>query len=335
MVQRAPLVIGPSGRVAEIGLDDSLACNANIVGGTLDGVLIGGTNPPFATLGSLTVGGNLVANPFFAVNGTAGSYRQVQFQTAGKRRWTLAATDIAETGANAGSNLELSGFSDTEAYLHSPIGINRGTGLVTLNRGAASTGGSVNGATIGDVTPAAITGTTLALTAARTASFVLAAPTAAAGAPTWRQLAAADVTGLGTLATTNAATPPALGATTPAAVTATTLTSTAYRYSSGATGLSAAGTTQATATAITKTNSVFATVAAGAGAVLPNLPPVTVGGGLTFAEFHVFNAGANALLLYPATGGTINALAANAALSVAAGAAVRGVQNSATNYRLS
>ena len=102
-----------------------------------------------------------------------------------------------------------------------------------------------------------------------------------------------------------------------------------YEYRSGATGLSAAGTTQGTATAISKTNSVFTTVASGAGATLPNLAPVNG----AFAEFTVVNAGANALLLYPASGNTINALAANAALSVAAGTIARGIQLSTTAYR--
>jgi hypothetical protein len=76
-------------------------------------------------------------------------------------------------------------------------------------------------------------------------------------------------------------------------------------------GLSAAGTTQGTATAITKQTNEFTTVAASSGARLPSPEQ---------GEFiFVANAGANALSVYPATGHSINALAANAAFSLAVG----------------
>ncbi|MFM9889624.1 MAG: DUF2793 domain-containing protein [Rickettsiales bacterium] len=80
---------------------------------------------------------------------------------------------------------------------------------------------------------------------------------------------------------------------------------------SNGSGLSAAGTTQATATAITKQTNEFTTVAAGTGCILPSPEQ---------GEFIcVANAGANALAVYPASGHSINALAANAAFSLAAG----------------
>ena len=76
-------------------------------------------------------------------------------------------------------------------------------------------------------------------------------------------------------------------------------------------GLSAAGTTQGTATAITNQTNEFTTVAASSGAILPSPEQ---------GEFiFVANAGANAMNVYPATGHSINALAANAAFSLAAG----------------
>ncbi len=76
-------------------------------------------------------------------------------------------------------------------------------------------------------------------------------------------------------------------------------------------GLSGAGTTQGTATVITKQTNEFTTVAASSGAILP---------GPEQGEFiFVANAGANALNVYPASGHSINALAANAAFSLAAG----------------
>jgi hypothetical protein len=81
-------------------------------------------------------------------------------------------------------------------------------------------------------------------------------------------------------------------------------------FKSIATGISAAGSTQGTATALTKTINIVSTVAASQGARLPS-PEA--------GEFLlVANQGANALSLYPNTGHTINALAANTALSLAA-----------------
>lgn len=80
---------------------------------------------------------------------------------------------------------------------------------------------------------------------------------------------------------------------------------------SNSAGLSGAGTTQGTATAITKQTNEFTTVAASSGARLPSPEQ---------GEFiFVANAGANALSVYPATGHSINALAANAAFSLAVG----------------
>lgn len=76
-------------------------------------------------------------------------------------------------------------------------------------------------------------------------------------------------------------------------------------------GLSGAGTNQGTATAITKQTNEFTTVAASTGARLPSPEQ---------GEFiFVANAGANALAVYPNTGHSINALAANAAFSLAVG----------------
>lgn len=76
-------------------------------------------------------------------------------------------------------------------------------------------------------------------------------------------------------------------------------------------GLSAAGTNQAGATGITKQTNEFTTVAASSGARLPSPEQ---------GEFiFVANSGANALAVYPNTGHSINALAANAAFSLAAG----------------
>lgn len=91
-----------------------------------------------------------------------------------------------------------------------------------------------------------------------------------------------------------------------------------------AVGLTAAGTTQATALALTNSINEFTTVAAGTGGILPTPEP----GEDTF----VANAGANALLIYPPVGGSIDALATNAGFSVPAGTRNIFTATSATKY---
>ena len=75
-------------------------------------------------------------------------------------------------------------------------------------------------------------------------------------------------------------------------------------------GISAAGTTQGTATELTAAVSEITTVAAGAGVVLN----ASLAAG---DEQSVFNAGANAVKVYPPSGFQINALAADAAMLLA------------------
>ena len=77
-----------------------------------------------------------------------------------------------------------------------------------------------------------------------------------------------------------------------------------------ATSVSAAGTTQGTATELTAADSEVTTVAAGSGVVLSS--NLAAGD-----QQSVFNAGANALRVYPPTGMSINALAANAYMTLA------------------
>ena len=74
--------------------------------------------------------------------------------------------------------------------------------------------------------------------------------------------------------------------------------------------VSAAGTTQGTATELTAADSEITTVAAGSGVILNS--NLSAGDQQT-----VFNAGANAVKVYPPSGFKINALATNAAMTLA------------------
>jgi hypothetical protein len=81
----------------------------------------------------VTVGSDTVAHPLL-LDGPAASSRVLGFQTAGLSRWQIVANATPESGANAGSNLDISGFSDTGASLLNPaIRIIRATGNVLIN----------------------------------------------------------------------------------------------------------------------------------------------------------------------------------------------------------
>ena len=75
------------------------------------------------------------------------------------------------------------------------------------------------------------------------------------------------------------------------------------------TSISAAGTTQATATVLLAQDNEVTTVASGAGVVVS--PLFNPG-----EEMTIFNAGANALTVYPRLGLKINALPVNAGFSL-------------------
>jgi hypothetical protein len=73
--------------------------------------------------------------------------------------------------------------------------------------------------------------------------------------------------------------------------------------------LTATGTTQGTALALPGDVNRFTTVGANSGTILPAMNPGDAA--------IIFNGGANALSVYPPTGGQINAVGANTAYSVA------------------
>lgn len=91
------------------------------------------------------------------------------------------------------------------------------------------------------------------------------------------------------------------------------------------TALVAAGTVQADALAITADVNVIGTAAAGTGVRLPT-------GKKIGSRMVIKNRGANTANIFPATGGTVNAGAANAAITVAAAAVVELIQVSTNNW---
>lgn len=143
----------------------------------------------------------------------------------------------------------------------------------------AITGGTINGTSIGATTPSTGAFTTLSTTGALTYGGVTLSN---------------SVTGTGSMVLSSA---PIL----------TTPLFSAETYSTNS-SVSAAGTTQGTGTALTSDYNIVTTVAASAGVVLPT---ATIG-----RRIIVVNKGLNALSVYPASGATIDALSANAAISI-------------------
>jgi hypothetical protein len=91
--------------------------------------------------------------------------------------------------------------------------------------------------------------------------------------------------------------------------------------------LTASGSTQGTALAISDDVNIFTTVAASTGTILPGSTLVSAGDNIL-----VVNYGANALTVYPPTGGKINNGSANAGVSVAANKNAEFVCINGTDY---
>ncbi len=168
----------------------------------------------------------------------------------------------------------------------------------------------------------------------QTANTVFAGPSSGSAAqPTFRALVAADLTGLvvsSIAGTTNEITASASTGAVTLSIPSTflapgTIQDTSGLYTSTTSGISAAGTTQGTATALTKSYNVVTTVGSGQGVILPT-PSVA---GLYVA---IVNKGANALTIYPNSGGAIGAAATNVGGSLAANGTVIFQASSTTQW---
>jgi hypothetical protein len=102
-----------------------------------DGTTLG----PTAINGNLTVGSAVNSSRYVYIDGNAGYYRGVRFQTAGVIRWQWSEGSAAESGADAGSNAYFGAYSDNGVWIDNPIGIMRATGgTMTLSRPVYATG---------------------------------------------------------------------------------------------------------------------------------------------------------------------------------------------------
>ena len=97
-----------------------------------------------------------------------------------------------------------------------------------------------------------------------------------------------------------------------------------YYIASSATNITSSGTDQASAEPILKELNVVATVGSGTGVIFPS--------SIIGMRITIVNTGANSLLVYPATGGAINALATNAGYSLASGQSTDFIAISSTQW---
>lgn len=127
------------------------------VTGNLSGSVTGGSGA-FTSLSS-TLG-------FALSNTVASGGRQINFQTTGSTRWIWWAANDAESGGNLGSTMQLLNYSDSGAFMGSPISVARATGVVSMSGGvAANLTGNVTGNVTGTLTGNVNGGTGLFTTA--------------------------------------------------------------------------------------------------------------------------------------------------------------------------
>lgn len=95
---------------------------------------------------------------FFRITGSAGFEKPIEWNNnddglIAARRWKLAATAEAETGANAGTNWSLFRYDDSGNLLDNPLIVQRSNGKVTIG----GTSGTGNGLTVNSASGVGIT----------------------------------------------------------------------------------------------------------------------------------------------------------------------------------
>jgi hypothetical protein len=108
---------------------------------------LAGTNSSTLSLsmigGFASFNGQCVATSY-QLDNSAGTTRTIFFRTSSSTRWTLVANATAETGSNAGSNFEISRWSDTQVFLGFVMQVTRSTGDITFNGGGGITSFAAN-----------------------------------------------------------------------------------------------------------------------------------------------------------------------------------------------
>jgi hypothetical protein len=113
-----------------------------------------------------------VTSPLVLTGTVAGNVRQIKMQTSGVDRWQITPSFDAESGSDAGSNFQITRWSDAGSFLGTPLYITRSTGIVNCESGLVVVSGNVgigtSSPTISSGVGLHISGSTLRLGTART-----------------------------------------------------------------------------------------------------------------------------------------------------------------------
>lgn len=82
-----------------------------------------------ANPGNLMLTGDNANQAVLVINNAAGTVRDVRFASGGVNRWMFRCTATAESGANAGSDVQLISRSDAGALIRTDLNMTRSTGL--------------------------------------------------------------------------------------------------------------------------------------------------------------------------------------------------------------
>jgi hypothetical protein len=104
--------------------------------GGINATPIGATTASTGAFTTLTTSSTTTHNNVVNINGAAATLRQILFQTAASNRWRITANNVAEGGANAGSDIDIANYDDTGTIISNPIiKLVRSSGLVTVYYG--------------------------------------------------------------------------------------------------------------------------------------------------------------------------------------------------------
>jgi len=124
---------------------------------TTGGLLIDSSAITATAAGSITIGDGTTSSPGCSLNGAV-SYRPYRWKTNGVLRWDLTVNNMAESGANAGSNFQIVAFADDGVAYDTPIAILRAAGgTITLSRPVTCSLATGAGLTVSSTTDATTT----------------------------------------------------------------------------------------------------------------------------------------------------------------------------------
>lgn len=89
--------------------------------------------PYTGATGAVDLGANNLTSKNLIINGAASTFRQLSFYTSSSPRWSIYASNLAETGSNAGSDLVITKTNDDGVTTSPVFTISRATGNTQIN----------------------------------------------------------------------------------------------------------------------------------------------------------------------------------------------------------